>query len=174
MKEESIIGVVAACIAIIGIILTYSQIYQTKKIKRAEFVSDLLKTIRSNNEITNIKYLFDYNNKWYNEKFHGSNVELHIDNYLSQLNYICFLKTKKLISYDEFEIFEYELDRSIKNEDCVCYLWNIYHWSKFNKKKCSFEFLIDYLKSKISHDELSIFENSDEKAGRYIRHLNFK
>lgn len=153
--------------------ITYLQIHQSKKIKRAEFVSDLLKTLRANAEISKIEYLLDYDIKWYNEMFHGSSLEPYIDNFLSHLNYICFLKSKNLLSKSEFEIFEYELDRSVNNRDCVCYLWNIYHWSNRNKKKCSFAFLVNYLKSKMPKEELSSFESINPKGGQYIKYLNF-
>lgn len=173
MKEESIIGIVAAAIAILGIVLTYLQIIQTKKIKRAEFVSDLLKAMRGNTELSQIEYLLDYDIKWYDEKFHGSPIESNIDNFLSHLNYVCFLRAKKLLSKKEFEIFEYELYRSVTNYDCKCYLWNIYHWSRKNNKKSSFAYLIEYLKSKINKAELELFE-SDKTVNKYFKkYLNF-
>ena len=171
INNESIIGIVAAIIALIGILLTLFQLFQTKKIKKAEFVYELLKSIRSNPNIAKVEYMMDYDLPWYGYKFHGSKKEALIDDFLAQLNFICFLKSKRYISKKEIELFEYELNRTITNGECLCYLWNLHHWSKRNDKKCSFAYLIEYAKEQMNESEKEAFDSPDPKISGFKKIL---
>ena len=95
-----------------------------------------------------------------------------IDGLLAQMNYICFLKSKRLISGTALKVFEYDLERTVNNRDCLCYLWNLYHWSVELGKQCPFSYLVDYAKKKMSKEERSRFE-SKSPSGVFIMRLNF-
>lgn len=173
LNVENTIGITAAIIATIGIVLTLFQLFQTKKLKKAEIISDLLKSIRSNPQISRIEYLLEYGETWYDDSFHESGLELYMDDFLAQFNYICFLLDKKYIGKKEFEMFEYELGRITNNYDCLCYLWNLYHWSLSQNKKCSFSYLISFIKMQMSKEEIIRFESSKEEISGFTKYLNF-
>lgn len=173
LNVENSIGIIAAIIATIGIVLTLFQLFQTKKIKKAEIISDLLKSIRSNPRISRIEYLLEYGETWYDNSFHESEIELYIDDFLAHFNYICFLLDKKYIGKKEFEMFEYELGRIANNYDCLCYLWNLYHWCLSQNKKCSFSYLISFIKKQMSKEKITRFESSKEEMSGFTKYLNF-
>ena len=166
--------IVTSIIGILGFTLTIIQIHLSNKVKNAEFISKILENLRFNERSLDVIYLIDYNQKWYDEKFHGSGeLEKDIDAFFSQIDYICYLKSKKLLSDDNFQIFKYEVLRVCNNYQCKCYLWNLYHWSKLNSSKCSFDYLIRFLKTRFSEDDLNRFENSNSQISGYDKYLNF-
>ncbi len=173
LSTENIIAVVAAAIAIIGILLTCFQLYQTKKVDEARLVGDMLKVIRSNERLSEIEHYLDYNVPWYGDDFHDSELETSIDDFLALMNYICFLERKRLIGKRAAKIFEYELIRTIKNPDCLCYLWNLYHWCISKNKKCPFAYLIEYAMVEMSEEKRKAFESNNEAVSGYRRYLNF-
>lgn len=166
--------IVTSIIGILGFTLTIIQIHLSNKVKNAEFISKILENLRFNQRSLDVIYLIEYDQKWYNEKFHGSGeLEKNIDAFFSQINYVCYLQNKKLLSDNNFQIFKYEILRICNNYQCKCYLWNLYHWSKRNNSNCSFDYLIKYLKTQFSIEALNKFENSNSNISGYVKYLNF-
>lgn len=161
-------------IGVIGFAFTIYQIKKASKVKQAEFVSKLLENIRLNERTLKAIYIIDYSENWYNIKFHNSGeLEKNIDAFFSQIDYVCYLYSKKLLSEEDFSIFQYEVIRICTNYQCRSYLWNLYHWAKANKTKCSFDNIISILKMKLTKIEQEQFESKTEKESGYIKILNF-
>jgi len=129
---------------VIGATFALYQWKKNLKIKRAEFINQILEKLRFDKELAEIMYIIDYNQTWYNIEFHNSELESSIDKLFSYLDYICYLKDTKNITETEFKIFQYEIHRVCISVSTKLYLWNLYHFSKKNKTTCSFQYLIDY------------------------------
>ena len=113
-------------------------------IRRSEFTYQILNELRRNKEITQTSYMIEYGNFDYTPAFHGDReLEQKIDELLSILNYTCYLLKSKSICKRDFSIFRYRVVWILKSQDIQAYLWNLYHWCKFNQTPCSFQYLID-------------------------------
>lgn len=132
-------------IAIIGGIFAYKQWKYANKTKRADFINQIINKLRYSDEMIDIWYRIEYNSKWYDENFHNNKeFECKMDKFLSFLSYICYLYELKHITNKEFSILQYEINRTCKSSEIQNYLWNLYHFSAFQKYDCSFQYLIDY------------------------------
>lgn len=166
--------IATSAIGIIGFALTIYQIRLSNKVRNAEFFNEIIEKLRFNERSLSIMYLIEYDEFWYDASFHGSGeLEKSVDAFLSQIDYICYLLFRNLLSEEDFQIFEYEVGRVCSNEQCQEYLWNLYHWAKCNKTKCSFDNLIKYLKTQFNDNELNKFESNQPQKSGYNRYLNF-
>jgi hypothetical protein len=120
------------------------QFYTNTKIKRAEFLNQILEKLRFDENLTVTMSVIDYNQNWYDTNFHNSEFEGNIDKLFSYLNYICYLKFTRNIKNTEFKICQYEINRVCVSISTKQYLWNLYHFSKKNNTDCSFQYLINY------------------------------
>lgn len=114
------------------------------KIRRAEFINQILEKLRFDEELIKTMYIVDYKQDWYDVSFHDSEFERVIDKLFAYLDYICYLKTTRNITNSEFHIFQYEIHRVCISYSSKAYCWNLYHFSKKNETVCSFQYLIDY------------------------------
>ena len=128
----------------LGGIFAYVQWHRSIQIRRAEFLHQLLEKIRFDDEIVKIMQIVDYNPNWYDSGFHGSEIERGMDKFLSYADYVCYLRQTKNIYKEEFQIFDYQIRRICDNRSCRYYLWNLYHYSRTRKSRCSFYNLISY------------------------------
>ena len=176
MLQPQIISAIADVITATGIIgggiFAFIQWNNASKIKKAEFLKQIIFDTRFKEDYVKAMRVIDYDGNWYDDKFHNGNdnTEYLIDKYLSCLNYICYLKNEKVLSDNEFIALKYTIDRTCQNPQIKSYLWNLYHFCEKLKTKCSFQYLIDYgIKTKkIDRNE---FENKENKI--YKKHLNF-
>ena len=119
-----------------------------------------------------MEYDIDYLKHWYDEDFHEKGLEPKADAFLSQMNYICFLKEKKLIRKGALEIFQYELERVATNPDCLCYLWNISHFSERLGKPSPFPYLTEYVRRRMDDATRKRFDSNGESEG-FFKRLKF-
>ncbi|MDR1927825.1 MAG: hypothetical protein LBQ33_04210 [Oscillospiraceae bacterium] len=154
----------------IGGVFALIQWHNSTQLKRSEFINQIIEKLRFNSEIAKAMYLVDYDQKWYDENFHGaSEKELVIDKLLSYLSYICYLISENHLTKNESSILEYELIRACESLSVQAYLYNLYHFSKKRKSMCSFQYLIDYgLKLKIIPETFL-----EESSSAYPKYLNF-
>lgn len=136
---------VSLLVAILGTLLAFFEWRRKNSLKRVEFLNKLIVDFRTDKEINDAVYVIEYKRDWYNNEFHGSDLERKIDKYLSFLSYICYLKSKKHISNSEFKFFEYKVNRAINSSDVKSYLSFLGGFSSLNHSNCSFCYLIDYL-----------------------------
>lgn len=144
LSVDNWLTIISLLFIFIGGIFGYKQWNKSIKIRRAEFLYQILDKIRFDDNIVEAMYSIDYNTKWYNEQFHNSEIEVKIDNLFFYIDYICYLKKTGNISDREFQIFRYKIHRICISNSSKMYLWNLYHFSLRNKTECSFYNLIDY------------------------------
>ena len=191
---DNIISLVIAAFSAFGalgvIVFAALQWKDTNKIKRAEFVTQIIRTLRFEKSMVLTAYTIDYNKPWYQKYFHNFNhdidysqpwyneelqntnrdIEFEIDKYLSYLSYICYLRKNRYIRKNEFEFFEYKVKSACRSTDVQIYLWNLYHFSKKCGTVCSFENLIEFGMRR------GIFTRKDFKENdrdAYIKILHF-
>lgn len=166
LSTENWLSIISLVFVAISGIFIYYQWGKSVKIKRAEFINQIIEKLRFDKELITAMYIIDHNNQnWYNSSFHGSEFECSIDKLFSYVDYICYLKNMKNISDTEFKIFQYEIHRICVSHSSKKYLWNLYHFSKKNKTNCSFQYLIDYgisskLFSKDFKDNYSLYKKT--------------
>lgn len=162
----TILGLLIASItSVVGLM----QWNKSNMIRKAEFLKQIIDKLRFDENMTKIMYKIDYSHNWYDKSFHNSDEEKEYDKFFAYLNYVCYLRTTKIISEKEFNILKYEINRVCLDNGVQSYLWNLYHFSKKNNVKSSFNELIEYaIKEKIFGIN---FRNKNGKD--YPKYLNF-
>jgi len=158
-------------VTVFSVIIALLQYMKANKVKRAELINQIIEKLRFNEELQETFLMIDYNNKWYNESFHNkeNDIEKKVDRLLAYFSYLCYLRNLKFLSKKEFTLFEYQLNRICISPQVQNYLWNLYHFSKKNNAKTSFNYLIDYgLKNNLFYSD---FNNKD--TSHYTKYLNF-
>ena len=135
MTFDQMISLITLVFAVVGGVFALMQWVNMNKIKRAEFINQIIEKLRFDKEMVETMYMIDYDLTWYNQDFHGTESELEykVDKILSYLSYICYLESTGNIKKREFGVFKYELNRTCKSPCVQNYLWNIYHFSKIGR-----------------------------------------
>ena len=145
IKISDIISIISLILVMVGGIFGYYQWRKNILLRRAEYIIELTDKIWTDKYIKDVIYMFDYNYKWYTEKFHGScKLELKVDKTLSYFSYICYLREQKIISDKEFNFFKYEINRILRNSQVQDYFYNLYHFSNKNNTPITFLYLFKY------------------------------
>jgi hypothetical protein len=144
LSIDNWLTIISLGFALIGGAFIYWQWKKSVKIRRAEFINQILEKLRFDKDLPKTMYIIDYNQDWYDSSFHGGDFECSIDNLFSYVDYICYLKATGNISVTEFQIFKYKINRICLSSSSKKYLWNLYHFSKKNNATCSFQYLINY------------------------------
>lgn len=167
---SDIISFISMILVVIGGWFGYHQWKKSVKIKRAEYLNELTEKIRTDDDISEMIYILDYDQEWYIESFHQSGeLERKMDKTLSYFSYICYLFENNLIEKSEFNFFKYEIDRILMNPSTINYFYNLYHFSKKCNAPITFKFLFEYgEKEKIYNEE---FYNP--YSAYYPHYLNF-
>lgn len=168
LSIDNWLTIVSLIFAVIGGVFIYWQWRNSIKIRRAEFINQILEKLRFDKDLTSAIYIIDYNQEWYDSSFHNSKLECSIDKLFCYIDYICYLKSTGNISITEFKIFQYEIHRICISYSSRAYLWNLYHFSLKNKTNCSFQYLIDYgIKSKMLQEDFK------SNVSLYPKYLNW-
>ena len=165
-----IISFLSLIAVIVGGCFGYYQWQKSIKIKRAEYLNELTEKIRTDPDISEVVYILDYNQKWYDDSFHESGeLERKVDKTLSYFSYICYLFENKLITKNEFAFFKYEIDRILVNYSTIRYFYNIYHFSNKHGNPMTFKFLFNY------GEKSNIFDSEfyNVRSNQYPHYLNF-
>jgi len=159
-------------ISVGGGVFALVQWQKARRVRRAEFIEDILNKLRNNSDFVKIMKKIDYGEEWYDDNFHGSDLESCVDSLLTYLSYICYLKDRSILTSKEFELLSYEIGRVCVSFSVREYLWNIYHFSEKNKTTCSFYYLIKYmLENVMTEEQKAQFLNNE--SVRYTKRLNF-
>ncbi|MDE6288694.1 MAG: hypothetical protein K2M00_07930, partial [Muribaculaceae bacterium] len=106
--ESFCASILALVVALGGFIFSIFQWRKSIKIRRAEFINQLIEKLRFDKTLSETIYKLEYScDGWYDSSFHHSPFELQIDRLFSYLDYICYLKDIHNISEVEFKIFRY-------------------------------------------------------------------
>lgn len=167
---SDIISFTSLVLVVIGGCFGYHQWKKSIKIKRAEYLNELTAKIRTDNSISEMIYILDYNQNWYDGSFHQSKkLERKMDKTLSYFSYICYLFENNLIEKSEFDFFKYEIDRILMNQSTINYFYNLFHFSKKCNAPIAFKYLFEYGKKEKIYD--NEFFNKDSK--KYPHYLIF-
>ena len=109
-------------VGVIGIFLAYRQIKDGYKTQKATFFKDLYSTMFSDPDIRTAYYQIEYDKFIYDDNFHGSQNEKHLDRLLSFVDLVCDLYNQKMITKHEMQFFKYEFLRVYQNENVRGYL----------------------------------------------------
>ena len=168
---DKILTPISILITILGAIYALYQWYISNKIKQAEFLRQINEDFRSNETIKEAFYAVEYDVRWYDDEFHGgeNGWEPKIDRLLAFLNYVCYLRSQKIITEKEFSILQYDVERVCRSYEIQSYLWNLYHFAKNQGSFLSYKNLVEYAFEKdLLPDK---FEN--KKSKYYKKRLNF-
>ena len=154
-----IISALTCLIAILGVIIGLVQWSKRTKYKRIEIVTEFFEKVRSNNSVTKVMTMIDWNDYFeYDGSFkqkkeqrnlydiHITDKELfnYIDEKLSIFDYMIFLLKTKVLSDNDLIPFEYNITRLFQNLHIANYLFSLYHWCIHLNVKCSFYHLIEF------------------------------
>ena len=174
---ENYLTVITVFFMVIGGIFALIQWNTTLRIRKSEYLDSIINKLIFDDEMIEAMYIIEYDfikNNWYNKTFYGSVLEKKIDKYLTYINYILYLRALDNISYNEFNVIKYEINRTLDSEQLQTYLWNLYHFAIINKENCPYIQIINYgikekyFKSdfKINDTDLftriSVFDNKEQ------------
>lgn len=128
----------------IGGLFAYIQWVHTNKIRRTEFLNQIIEKIRFDEKLSLMLYSIEYGKFKYDSSFHDGKDEDKMDALMSYLNYVCYLIQEKIINQKEFSVLEYELTRVCSNEEVKKYLKFVYCFSLDNGGNYSFKNLVQY------------------------------
>lgn len=168
LSYSEIIETISLFFVLIGGVFALRQWYMSVKLKRAEYVKGLLDEMKTNKDI--VFYKFEYDEHWYDIKFHGSGeLERKIDYTLNFFSYICYLSRHRIISKNDFKCFRYEIERILTNTQFKCYCYNLFHFSRKLKQPITFYDLFKYAKKHHYFDK----DFWNDKSRKYPHFLNF-
>ena len=166
---DNYLTVLSIIFILVGGIFAYSQWQISNKIRRAEFIDQIIQKLRFDEEMVSAMYTIEYNYNWYNQDFHNSGeLEYTIDKLLSYLSYICYLFHLRNISKKEILVLRYELNRTCSSPLVQHYLWNLYHFAKKTNSFCTFQYLIDYGIQNRLIDKVSFLDIHSKAHPKYL------
>lgn len=157
--ETLVVSIITLFFAFVGGCFALYQWNKNTTYKRAEVVKSLIESVRGNPNISTVMDIIDWNEDFtYDGKFSiqkGTKIKVlmdlsdddlfkMIDQTLSMLSYICYLKSVRTITKKDMRFFEYELRRVVDNPHIRNYLYSLYHWSESLGVETSFSYVIEY------------------------------
>lgn len=159
---------------VVGGIFALIQWRKGTALKRAEYIKELTEKIRTDKDIFETIYMFDYVEEWYNWDFHqSSDVERKVDRTLTYFSYILYLRNEKLISKKEFSFFTYDIERILRNNQLQDYFYNLFHFANKQGIQFSFSILVDYAKEQKLLDKEFNNPEAYKTSMNYHQYLNF-
>jgi len=170
---SDIIASISLFLVVIGGIFAFFQWRKNLLLKRADYINELTEKIRTDVDIKDTIYIFDYSEPWYDQNFHSSKeLEIKVDKTLSYFSYICYLKANRIISEKEFGFFKYEIKRILINPYVQDYFYNLYHFANRNNVPITFDYLFKYGRKSVF--DATFFDKFAYKTSSiYHRYLNF-
>ena len=130
MNMEEWLKILATIFASIGLFFTAFQIRASTQQKRAQYVSDFLKSFWSDQAILEAYYLIEYSKFHYPEDFHGSDLEKKVDRLLECLGSFAKLHRAGLLPFEDLSLVRYEYLVVYQNEGIRKYIQVLDEWYK--------------------------------------------
>ena len=127
---SSVLGVITVFIGIPVACKGLREYKRSNYIIRANYIEKLIDRLKTDKEIRDLIYMFQYDQFTYDDNFHGYEIEKNIDRMLHYFTYLCYLKDKKIIKDEEFGCFEIIINDALENIDLQAYLYHLYHQKK--------------------------------------------
>lgn len=144
---SDIIDLLSIIAITIGGIFTLCKWNISMRIKRAEYIRNLIE-VKNKELILKTFNLFDYNIEWYSRDFHRSNIENEVDYTLTYFDYVCYLNSTNIFDTKTFNLFKYQVDSIVRNQQVIDYMYNLYHYAKNNHMGLSYPYLLGYAAQK--------------------------
>lgn len=126
---SDLLGILTLITILVGGLFALYKWNKSMRIKRADYIKSLI-DINNKEMILETFSLFDYDIKWYDNSFHGSEREQKFDFTLTYFDYICYLNKMGVFDKKTFLLFKYQVDAIVKNRQVHDYFYNLYHYSK--------------------------------------------
>ena len=163
-------------ISICGALFAFYKWHVSQKQKEVEILHTLIKTLRSP-EIIDFIRKSDYDVRWYDEKFHNSQLEETVDGVLTEYSYLCHLKKTKMIANKTFDFFRYYIDTILSDPQMIDYFYNLYQYTNAAKTIFPFIHLLNYAFDN-GFINKKIFDNPDAWKDKNLKlhgyYLNFR
>lgn len=143
LNISDILEIITLITILIGGFFALYKWSKSMRIKRADYIKSLI-DINNKEMILETFTLFDYNERWYDQKFHGSKIEQKIDYTFIYFDYICYLNFMGVFDRETFLLFKYQVDSIVKNRQVHDYFYNLYHYSKFKGLETSYYYILEY------------------------------
>ena len=167
---DNYLSLILIIVMAIGSFFALIQWNSSIKIRRTEFLDEIINKLWFDQNMAKTMYTIENNPDWYTNDFHKSYSELgyQMDKLLSYFDFICYLYAVKNISFNEFDVIKYEIDRTCASPSVQAYLWNLYHFSNKVEAGCSFMYIINYgINANIIDRE---FKNNNENLfNKYLK-----
>ena len=167
---DNYLSLILIVVMAIGSIFALFQWNSSIKIRRTEFLDEIINKLWFDQNMAKTMHTIDTNPNWYTEEFHKSYSDLvyQIDKLLSYFDFICYLYEIKNLSFNEFNVIKYEIDRACTSPSVQAYLWNLYHFSNKVEAGCSYMYIINYgIKEKIISGEFK--KNNESLFNKYLK-----
>ncbi len=129
-------GLLPAITTVIGFVVTICVWISNIKVRRADYIRDMLEKIHNDRTVQDVVYIMQYNDKWYTTAFYDDHeFETKMDAALSFFSYICYLRNKRIITKDEFGLFHSMICHIAKNNSTLRYFYNLRHYSEIYSSK---------------------------------------
>jgi len=167
---DNYLSLVLIAVMAIGSIFALFQWNSSIKVRRTEFLDDIINKLWFDENMARTMHLIDNNPNWYTEDYHKNYTDLgyQMDKLLSYFDFICYLHFIKNLKENEFSVIRYEIDRTCASPSVQAYLWNLYHFSNKIEAGCSYMYIIDYgIEEKIIDKDFKI--NNDNLFNKYLK-----
>lgn len=158
--------IVSVFIALASCIFFGVQVRQKISMSHVEEVAKMMTKIQSDPRLQCFFYDLEYNRFQYSSEFHGSDLEKKADELLHHYEYVLYLQKRGLLKKEEFQFFEYDIQRVVGNKSIQEYLFNLYHFVDWGELSFKYQRLLDYGKGNgfISFD----FDNPQSANYRHV------
>ena len=167
---DNYLSLVLIAVMAIGSIFALFQWNSSIKVRRTEFLDDIINKLWFDENMARTMHLIDNNPNWYTEDYHKNYTDLgyQMDKLLSYFDFICYLHFIKNLKENEFSVIRYEIDRTCASPSVQAYLWNLYHFSNKIEAGCSYMYIIDYgIEEKIISKDFKT--NNDSLFNKYLK-----
>jgi hypothetical protein len=130
-----------------GGVFAWVQWRKSNKIRRAEFIREIIDTLRFNKDMADTMYMVKYRQGWYNSDFHDNpdGIEFDVDKLLSHFEYICYLRKTKNIEDVEFNLLRFDVDTACQSLDVQAHLLEFVRDVSVSIETTNpYKYLIDY------------------------------
>ena len=154
--QINISELISLCLTFLGLLATIVggcfaliQWNMSTRLKRAELLNEAITKIRDDPQFAEILSRIDYGEQWYTNDFHSNReMESQYDRVFAYMDYLCYLKKRRILKSKDFRIFEHRMQRIAHNKDSIDYLQFLCYFSKLNNTTMSFPHLLEYLEDK--------------------------
>lgn len=144
MEISDILTFISIVLAIVGGFFALYRWTKSAQLKRAEYIDSLTEKMRTDDDIKKSIHILEYDSRWFTPNYFNSEFEFKMDKTLSFLSYICYLKSRRIISKKEFDFLKYRIVRTLRNHQVLQYFYFLYWFSKIHKVPMSFVYLLEY------------------------------